>query len=473
MDGRKTIKNIISVAFSNLATIIAGVIIGFIIPKVLPVEGYGYYKTFTLYINYIGLFSLGIIDGIVLDYGGKDYSEFDKSFFRSIFMWYLLVHAVWLCIFIFLSIIFDDRNYSFIIFMIGIYMLFANVVGFFQQISQITQRFKEYSKAKVIQSLMKTLGGLIMIGIYVMSKQLVDFKIYIVLTTIGFATVAVGYVVIYRQIVFGKADRLRSTKKNVLHFAKIGFPLLFANLCGTLILSLDRQFVNILFSNNEYAIYAFAYNMMSLVTVATSAVSTVLYPLLKRTSVENLKHKFNAHLSAFLVFASSTLVLFYPLCAFVTWFLPKYHNSLVIFRIIFPGIALSSSISVVMHNYYKAIGKNIIYFKNSLIILVLSAVANVLAYYLYRTTYSISIASIFTILIWYCVSEQFFVKEYGYHRWNNLFYAISIMTAFYVFTSFNNLYFSLLLYLIAFLLITFVFQKAFVLEIYQKITNKK
>ena len=63
------IKNIIRVLLSNVATIISGIVIGFIIPKILSVRDYGMYKTFTLYMTYAGFFSLGIIDGIVLKFG--------------------------------------------------------------------------------------------------------------------------------------------------------------------------------------------------------------------------------------------------------------------------------------------------------------------------------------------------------------------------------------------------------------------
>ena len=63
---------------------------------------------------------------------------------------------------------------------------------------------------------------------------------------------------------------------------KLGMPLLLANLCSTFLISLDRQFVSMLFTTEEYAVYAFAYSMLSLITVATSAVATVLYPVFKR-----------------------------------------------------------------------------------------------------------------------------------------------------------------------------------------------
>lgn len=460
MSGHKgTIKSIIGVSISNIVSIIAGIIIGFIIPKVTEVEGYGFYKTFTLYTSYVGILSIGITDGIVLKFGGIDYKDYNKTFFRSIFKWYSLVHLFWVLLLVAISIAFHDANYSFIIIMVAIYMYFSNTVNYFQQISQITQKFKEYSIAKIIQSAMKIIGGLIMVAVYFISKNLVDYRLYVVLSTIGFVIVTIGYLIIYREIVFGEADSLLCTGKKVINLAKIGLPLLVANLCSTLILTLDRQFVNLLFPNSEYAVYAFAYNMLSLVTVATSAISTVLYPIMKRTTAETLEKNYSNLISIMLVFVYGALLAYFPLCKFISWFLPKYTSSLTIFRVIFPGLAISSAVHVIMHNYYKTLRKNIIYFRKSVVTLVFSAVANGVAYYIFKTTISISVASIVTMIIWYLYIEQFFIKNYGYKRWNNFIYMLVMMGAFYLITIIDNWIIAGLVYLVAFGLISLIMER--------------
>ena len=460
MRGNKNfISNIIKVLISNVSTIVAGIIIGFIIPKVISVEGFGYYKTFTLYASYAGLFSLGIIDGIVLDYGGCDYEDYDKELFRSIFRWYVLIHLVWAALLIAVSFFFKDSNYSYIVIMIAVYMMLSNFVGFFQQISQITQRFKEYSLIKITQSAMRVASGLIMVAIFLISKNLVSYKIYVCLSVLEFLFVSAGYFHIYKEIIKGRCHSLASTRKTVIHLSTIGFPLLFANLSSTLILNIDRQFVNILFSNTEYAVYAFAYNLLALVTVATSAVATVLYPMLKRTTKDTLKKNYSNLIGTMLMLVFGIIIIYFPLCWFITWFLPNYTESLIIFRIIFPGLAISSAITVIMHNYYKTLGDNMLFFVRSLIVLGISAAANYAAYSMFHTTVSISMASIISILIWYVYAEQYFVKNYQYSRWGNLLYIFLMMGAFYMITIIDNLLLSGLLYAAAFIIITVVLQK--------------
>ena len=471
-NSKNVIKSIAGVVASNIATIISGIIIGFIIPKVISVEGYGLFKTFSLYTTYVGLFSMGIIDGIVLEYGGYNYSQFDRKLFRSYFKWYILVHLIWVGFILIISVFFEDQNSKFICLMIAVYLFFSNIVGYFQQISQITQRFKEYSKAKIIQSAMKVLGGIIMIGLFFVTKELVDYRYYVVLSTLGFVFIAIGYAAIYKEIIWGDSLSLNNTKKQIIHLSKTGFPLMFANLCTTFILTLDRQFVNILFPNEEYAIYAFAYNLLSLVTVATSAVSTVLYPVLKRISPDKLKSNYSYLISTMLVFVFCMLLIYFPLCAFIRWFLPKYVDSIIIFRVIFPGLAINASINVVMHNYYKALGKNSKYFRKSIIVLLLSALANGIAYLCFNSTVSISVASIFVMIIWYLFIEQFFVSNYGYSRWRNLSYLILMIASFYVITIIDNWVVSGIIYLFVFLIMALLIQKRSLLSIKHLLTEK-
>lgn len=468
----KILQNISKVAFSNIATVIAGVVVGFIIPKILTVDEYGYYKTFTLYTTYTGLFSIGIIDGIVLDYGGYDYSDYNRPFFRSIFKWYILIHFFWVLVLAGFSLIVKNSNYSFIFLMIAIYMFFSNIVGYFQQISQITQRFSEFSTAKIVQSVMKIIGGLIMVALYRYASEYANYKTYTGLTVFGFVIIAAGYIFIYREIIFGKIQRLAETKQNISHFIKIGIPLMIANLCSTLLLTLDRQFVNILFENSQYAIYAFAYNLLALVTVATTAISTVLYPIMKRTAPDSLKTNYSDLIGTILIFVYGALAIYFPLCTFINWFLPKYSSSLEVFRVIFPGLAISSAVTVVMHNYYKTVGENNLFFKKSLVTLLFSFFANLLAFVIFKTAISISISSIITMVLWYLYVEQYFVEQYGYNRFQNLLYLLIMMIIFYLVTIINNNLLSAFIYILLFVCITFIMQKGLLKKAKIVFTNK-
>ena len=455
MKKQSFVKSIFGVAASNVITIIGGIIVGFLLPKVLPVEDYGWYKTFTLYTAYIGFVGLGIQDGIVLKYGGKDYEDIDRPLFRSYLSWYTLVHIVF-CFLMFICAQFlTDMNYRFILVSLGLYAIIANYSAYFQHISQITQRFREYTTRKIISSVLKIVN----VGVLFVWAALgfpPTYRVFLIVFILTELLVTAWYVYTYRDIAFGERLSFSDTRKEIFQLSFTGFPLLFANLCSSLILSLDRQFVRVLFDTTTYAKYAFAYNMLSLVTVATSAISTVLYPTLKRTTPETMKDNYGALAAIISIIVFGAIVAYYPLCLFVGWFLPQYTESLPIFRIVFPGLALSASITVVMHNYYKAEGKNLIYFRKSILVLGVSAAANAIAYYLFHTTSSISIASIITMVFWYIYSDRYFVKKYKVSPWKNYLYLGVMMCVFYLCSAIKNYYLGFIMYIALFGISTWI-----------------
>ena len=68
--------------FSNLTTLISVLVLGWILPKFMSVESYSYYKTYTLYAGYLGVFHFGFINGVYLKYGQFDYNDLPQNEFK-------------------------------------------------------------------------------------------------------------------------------------------------------------------------------------------------------------------------------------------------------------------------------------------------------------------------------------------------------------------------------------------------------
>ena len=339
-----------------------------------------------------------------------------------------------------------EGDLKFIFICLAFYMFTANVTNYYQIISQITNRFTELSIRNGIQSGLTCVSLVILWIIHAISGNLLSYKIYTIIYTSISVILMMWYVFTYRSITFGQKIKLHCSFKELLSFFAIGFPLLIANLCSSLILAIDRQFVNALFDTDTYAIYAFAYNMLALITTALAAISTVLYPTLKRTSHDALKNNYSLLNEAILVIVFICVIIYFPLCWFIPWFLPKYTDSLPIFRIILPGLAVSSSVTIIMHNYYKTEGKELMFFIKSIVILALSAAANIAAYLIFKTTISISIASIAVMLVWYVGIEEYFIRKYKVIWAKNLTYMIIVAGGFYLITIWNNWWATMLIY---------------------------
>lgn len=75
MNMRKALK----VIFVEIITLVIGIISGFLLPKVLSVNGYVIIKTFSLYIAYSGMTHLGFSDGMYIVLGGKKIEKLDEG----------------------------------------------------------------------------------------------------------------------------------------------------------------------------------------------------------------------------------------------------------------------------------------------------------------------------------------------------------------------------------------------------------
>ena len=454
---KKNFKDILMVTISNFTTILAGVVTGFIIPKILNIEDYGLYKTFTLYSSYIGLLSLGIVDGIVLKYGNKDLEELELEKMRSIFSIYFSINIIF-TLMIFFVCLTTLKNNKVIFLFIALNIICTNITGYFQQISQITRNFKEYSFRNILKSF---LNILIVLILYVMFKFncTINYKMYVLMLLISNYFLTIWYMFTYKELIFGKRNTINSIKNDMKLLIKNGFPLLIANLCSTLLLTLDRQFVNVLFENEIYAIYAFAYNLLSLVTVAVSAISTVLFPSLKRAEKSKIMNEYKDYVSLIALLIFLCISIYFPLSIFIRWYLPNYILSLGIFKTIFPGLVISSAISIIIQNYYKVLNISREFFKKSVFALIISFALNVIFYKIFNTPLSISVASIFSMIILYISCDSTLSKIIYVNNINNLIYMLIGIVIFYLCSNLNNWLLGLGLYILLIVILSFVFAK--------------
>lgn len=415
-----------------MVKLLAGVLVAFVLPKIIGVEDYGYYKTFTLYATYVGLFHLGICDGIYLKYGGKNYSDLDKTKFRFYSQAFFLIEALIALLLGIVALVLLQGEWLFICLGLSVYLLCINVTGFYQIISQVVCRFDELSLRNILQSLGITA---VVLALWVLAEVCgvrVSYRLFLIAYVGVIGLLAVWYAITYGDITFGLVEWGRAPWRDLVVFAKIGIPLTIANLCSSLILTLDRQFVSVLFDIETYAVYAFAYNMLSLMTTALTAIATVAYPRLQRMSDNRRKESYAIFRAGIIVSVLCFLAAYFPLAGFVGWYLPDYEGSLPIFRVILPGLAMSSCITIVMHNYYKTMGENARFFRQTLFVLGLSIIADALAYLAWGMPIAISISSVIVIGVWYLMSESFLAKKMPMKRWTGTGILAVGIVAFYI-----------------------------------------
>lgn len=445
------IRYIIKVTISNFLLLLSSVLTGFLLPKIMSLSDYGYYKTFTLYIAYSAIFRFGIVDGIYLRYGGVSYENLNISLFKFYSFFLIAFESCISIIMLAISLLFLENNLKYIFAFVSIYIWTFNITSYYQTLSQITKRFDELAHRNTYQALLNIVVIISLCFLYTYSYVDVSYKIYIFLYTLIQFALSIWYLFTYKEISFGLLSNIHFEFGKIFSLAKIGIPLLLANICSTLLLNLDRQFVNINFSAETYAKYAFAYNLLTLVTICTSAVSTIIYPILKRSNYDSMKDKYSYLVSLLLILVLACIGLYFPLCVFIEYYLPQYEYSLLIFKIIFPGIAFTSVVTVVIHNYYKTYGMNSLFMIISIVILFISLVSNIVVYKLWGTPIAISVSSVIIMFIWYLLADYYLMRKYYKRCTKNYFYMTVLILTFYLIANYQPNYFvGLLLYIIVY-----------------------
>lgn len=432
---RAFFKDVFRVSFSNAVSLLSGVIVSFLIPKMMGLVGYANYKIFTIYLNYLPLLSLGLGDGLYLKYSGISKEELDCNLIRYYLRKYYIQLICFFSIMIIATLLIVPEGSKFICVALAFTILTSQITAVHQNLSVLTSRFNEYSTRVISKSIALAAFVLLLYAIYLIKGCEISYQTYVIGLIIVEMALSAWYVITYKEFNFGGNEIKPSEDQSYRKILMLGFPLLVSNMAGSIFLNLDRQFVSILFCKEDYAIYAFAYNMLTLISTITSAVSLIIFPQLKKHSIR-IDNSLSRFMGIFSIFLSFCLISYYPLCWVVARFLPNYIGSLEVFRIVLPGLVLSSAVTVIVANFYKLEGEVKRFFWITISAIVLSIVLNYAAYRIFGTYQSISWVSLLALLYWYGVSMAFFIRKYRIRFWKNLCYVLTSGICFLLISSF-------------------------------------
>lgn len=468
MSQKNTLKNVFIVILSNVLRLAASILIGFVLPELLGIVEYGYYKTFFLYSTYIALTNVGFADGIYLKFGGKSISELNKSDFRQYFLTFLIVQFSIFVIGVTVSQIFLGIDYKTVVLLLFVTFFAANINNYFQLISQMTSRFKEFS----IRLILISLANLLIIGIMFVFKSS-SYVLYLSLLAFIQYAIMAWYLFTYRDFVFGKATNFKEIKRDILQLFLIGLPLMASNISASFVLVIDKQIIKSFFDIETFSIYSFAYSMLTLITVVVSAISIVLYPVLKKISPDQIKHHYSRLNSVVISIVLLGISIYFPLVYIIPKFLPQYIDSLQILRIAFPGLILSSSITAIKHNFYKTTNNNLHFLLISIFAIVFVLGLNLLSYYIFGEVWIITLSSIVGIFVWYIVTEIYLVVKYKV-KWQKNMIAVVVGIAIFYLTAFlENYIIGGVLYFIAIAALTLIFYKNEIRFFFLEFKNRK
>lgn len=448
--------NILRVFSANFLSMISGIIIGFIVPAILSLESYSYVKTYMFYISYVGILHFGFTDGMYIKYGGKNIKEINKNELKCEHRIYITIQIIMTIIFIIIGLI----NNDIIIILLGISILPTNALSFYRLLYQATGQFNKYAKMSYLYNVMN-------LSLNIILALILKSDNYIYYCLISFISNFVVYIMLeldFNRVISGVEIKYNSTVWNNI---RIGFFVMLGNLSVLLFYAIDRWFIKIFLSVNDFAYYSFAVSMLNVINLLVNSISITFYNYLAKGENKEKIKKIKKYFLILGGFASGGYFIF---DCIVSLFIKKYIPALSIISISFASYPYMIIITALYVNLYKARKNEKKYFKVVIGMLIISLLYNIIAIYVFGTSESIAIATILSFITWYIYS----MKDFNYLKAdiNEVIYLTIILLLFLVFSHYFNWFIGGVLYLLSLIIIDFVFFKKEINEVVNIILKK-
>lgn len=398
MTGEKLFNRGLSLILADILALLVGVLNGFFLPMVFSIDGYAFFRTFTLYATYAVVFSFGLPDGIYLLYGGKEESKTDPALTKAYYLFLLKMQTVVFLILLVLSllIIKDD---AFLLFSLFIFPL--QIIHFFRLYFRALGEFKKYSLLQIALVSFELINTLLIV-LYIRSEQP---NLFITLKILNHVLIAFILTTVF-FLKHKNENKVSLKREDVFRLIKPGIVIMLADIILAVIFSLDRWFIKLLFSQEDFAYYSFAVSILTLFLTLITSLANILYSRISR-KCDDISYL--TTLRNFAVVLSSVLPLgYFVIQGIIKWLLPAYSNAAQVLQVSILALPFVGVVLMITNNIYKATRDVRRYITRMITVLVISFLLNLTAFLIWRTVISIAVSTLLANIFWYLISLRDF-----------------------------------------------------------------
>lgn len=451
-------KKVITTVFTQVIILSLSFVTGFILPRIMGPEEFGYWQMYLFYLSYLNLFGLGLNDGIGLFYGGYEYSRLPfqriRSSMRVFFLYLVVLTAV---LFVSVSFTRDPIRQ-------GIYQVIAlSVPNVCLQCIVLTV-FLSVGKTgiyNVINLLLKVLATaayvLLILFHMAQSKGLMfaDFSVRMFITVIC--------LVLGRRFLFGKAEPIKNGLREFGEKCRYGLNITFALIAASFMPVAGRTIIEWNESAYVYGQYAFAMSILHIIITFTSTAGTVIFPFLKRLSEEKLPkyYKKFSFICSFLIYIA--WFAYIPAVWIVRYFMKEYIPALSYLHILLAMCLPLGRSQLLLTSYFKAYRMEKVYFVLNILGVTAMLAITAGAYYLFSSVMAVAISTTVIMTIWCLIVEMYlYAKVGGSLPWKDKMTEIVMMILFVIGGSTANVIFFVVIYGVAFACLFIVDRKRYI-----------
>lgn len=409
---RELAGNAVAAFASQGFSFLLSVLTSLLVPKVLGVEGFGYWQLFLFYSSYTGFFSLGIADGMYLVEGGKGRNQIDRRKVNSA-LWFGIAYEVPIAVAIAIGCRISgfDEQREFVILATAIYMIISYAWNALGYVFQAMNETKLYSFAVMVNKL----------------AFLVPLAVLIILHCGDFRPFVAFYVISHcfslaycawrgRDILSAGLCSSREAARTGFGYIRVGIKLMLANIASMLILGFARFLIDTEWGIETFGKLSFSLSMVNFFLAFVSQASMVLFPALRQSGDAEQRKVFSAMRDALTIVLPGFYVLCFPMIWLIGKWLPQYGDSLHFFVYLLPMCVFDGKMNLLGTTFFKVLREEKTLLRVNIATAVVSAVGTLLGVYALGSVDVVICSVVVALAFRSLVSEEIISKKIGEGR---------------------------------------------------------
>ncbi|MBQ8822024.1 MAG: hypothetical protein IJZ82_05235 [Lachnospiraceae bacterium] len=453
---KKFLKGFLHALSANIIRLLISIVLTLLLPKLLGVEEYSYWQLYLFYVTYTAYSSLGFCEGIYLKHGGKEYDELEPKLIGSQF-WALAIYEIVFCLVgAGCACLFLSGEYKSLILSLALVSSLFDILRYFlQSVLQATNRIQEY--AKIVTSERMLFFGFTIVFLLLGVR---DFRVLIA-AEIGARIISMIYaMVVCRDVVFCKAGYGKAEFGETREIISIGFKLLLANLASQLIIGVVRFMIEQNWGTVVFGKVSLTLSLSNMLVTCISAVSIVLFPVLKNLEKNKLNELYETMRAVLTVPILFVLLFFVPMKVILSAWLPQYADSLKYLAILLPICLYETRYYALINTYQKAYRKeNEILLVNGISVAV-SVLLSLVTVYAWNNL-DLAVVAIVILMVFKSVLSEILLGRYvGVNTFSANVMESVVVAIFIISSMFFPYHYAILTYLITYLIYLWITRKS-------------
>ena len=382
----------------NLFNLMTAVIIGLVMPLCVSVETYAGYRTYTLYISYVSLFHLGLVNGVALRYGQMDYVRLPYGLFRGFTRVLMLMELGFVLVLFAAATFCIGYSQMTPVHFVIVNLFAANLRNYYTTVDRFSGRFRMDAIVLILYDTALLTG----LGI-LMSRRPENVQSVLFFITLLNLALTGCMACLNREITFGRPAVCSAAELS--ETIRRGSYVMTGEIIGALVLGIDSIFVQIVFDARHFSEYSFAVYIITAACTALSACDNLIFPALKRLAPDSLRESYRKLLRRAFLGCGVMLIPVFLCAPLIRRFLPVYAGSISILLILSPVLVFRTLSILVCRNILLVLDQEKVFMRNNAAALVLGFFLDLLAVFFQGEMHAIAAVSVLTFAVWFFLND--------------------------------------------------------------------